>query len=59
MAAKKVMRVLGMVRRTFQNLDETTLKILYCSVVRPHLEYCLGMGSISEEGYCNTGESAT
>jgi len=40
-AAKKAMRVLGMVRRTFLNLDEMTLKILYCSFVRPHLEYCI------------------
>ena len=39
--AKKAMLVLGIVRRTFQNLDETTLKILYCSFVRPHLEYCI------------------
>ena len=40
-AAKKAMRVLGMVRRTFRNWNETTLKILYCSFVRPHLEYCI------------------
>ena len=40
-AAKKAMRDLGMVRRTFRNLDETTLKILYCSFVRPHLDYCI------------------
>ena len=40
-AAKKAMRVLGMVRKTFRNLEETTLKILYCSFVRLHLEYCI------------------
>jgi len=39
-AAKKVMQVLGMVR-TFWNLDETTRKILYCSFVWPHLQYCI------------------
>jgi hypothetical protein len=36
-AAKKAMRVLGMVRRTCRNLAEATLKILYCSFIRPHL----------------------
>ena len=40
-AAKKAMRVLGMVKRSFKNLDEDSLKMIYCSYIRPHLEYCI------------------
>jgi ribonucleases P/MRP protein subunit RPP40 len=40
-AAKKAMRVLTMVKRTLLNEDETTLKILYLSFERSHLEYCI------------------
>ena len=40
-AAKKAMRVLGMVKRSFKNLDEESLKTIYCSYIRPHLEYCI------------------
>jgi ribonuclease P/MRP protein subunit RPP40 len=40
-AAKKAMRILGMIKRSFKNLDEVSLKTLYCSFVRPHLEYCI------------------
>jgi transcription termination factor NusB len=40
-AAKKAMRVLGMINRSFRNLDEELLKMLYCTYVRPHLEYCI------------------
>ena len=39
--AKKAMRVLGMVKRSFKNLDEESLKTIYCSYIRPHLEYCI------------------
>ena len=38
-AAKKAMRILGMIGRTFKSLDDASLKTLYCSFVRPHLEY--------------------
>ena len=38
--ANKANRVLGLVRRTFDNLDEEMLVLLYKSLVRPHLEYC-------------------
>ena len=38
--ANKVNRVLGLIRRTFDNLDEEMLVLLYKSLVRPHLEYC-------------------
>ena len=40
-SAKKAMRVLGMIKRSFKHLDEESLKLLYCSFVRPHLEYCI------------------
>ena len=40
-AAKKAMRVLGMVKRSFKNLDKESLKTIYCSYIRPHLEYCI------------------
>ena len=38
--ANKANRVLGLVRRTFDNLDEEMLVLLYKSLVRLHLEYC-------------------
>ena len=40
-AAKKAMRILGMVKRSFKNLDADSLKTIYCSFVRSHLEYCI------------------
>ena len=40
-AAKKAMRVLGMIKRSFKKLDEESLRTLYCTYVRPHLEYCI------------------
>ena len=30
-----------MINRSFKNLDEELLKMLYCTYVRPHLEYCI------------------
>ena len=38
-AIKKAKRVLGLVKRTFINLDEKTLPLLFTSLVRSHLEY--------------------
>ena len=38
--ANKANKVLGLIRRTFDNLDEEMLVLLYKSLVRPHLEYC-------------------
>ena len=32
-------RILGLIRRTFNYLDATTVKQLYTALVRPHLEY--------------------
>src|SRR5258708_17813844 len=40
-AAKKAMRVLGMIKRNFRNLDSQSLKTLYCSFVRPQMEHCV------------------
>ena len=36
---KKANRTLGIIRRTFRFLNDETLKLLFCSLVRPHLEY--------------------
>ena len=38
--ANKANQVRGLIRRTFDNLDEEMLVLLYKSMVRPHLEYC-------------------
>ena len=38
--ANKANKVLGIIRRTFDNLDEEMLVLLYKSLVRPYLEYC-------------------
>ncbi|KAI8513794.1 hypothetical protein Bbelb_081180 [Branchiostoma belcheri] len=38
-AAKKANQVLGLVKRCFSNLDESSVPILFKCMVRPHLEY--------------------
>lgn len=38
-AVLKANRILGMIKNTFSNIDETTLPMLYKALVRPHLEY--------------------
>ena len=43
--AKKVKRTLVIIRRTFRFLDDETLKLLFCSLVRPHLEYATTLWS--------------
>ena len=41
-ATQKAMKILlGLIKRNFKKLDEATFKVLYCSYVRPHLEYCI------------------
>jgi hypothetical protein len=40
-AAKKAMRVLGMVRRQFKDLDRECFIILYKTFVRPHMEFAI------------------
>ena len=39
LAVKKAFRTVGIIRHTFLNLDETTLPLLFKSMVRPLLEY--------------------
>ena len=36
---KKANKILGLIKKTFANLDANTLPLLYKSMVRPHLEY--------------------
>ena len=38
-SVKKANRVLGIIKKSFSHLDETTLPLLYKTLVRPHLEY--------------------
>jgi hypothetical protein len=38
-AVGKANKKLGLIKNSFEYLDETTLKLLYKSLVRPHLEY--------------------
>ena len=42
--ANKANKVLALIRRTFDNLDEEMLVLLYKSLVRPHLDYCHAVG---------------
>ena len=37
---KKASKLLAMIRRTFDHLDEKILPLLYTAIIRPHLEYC-------------------
>ena len=38
-AIKKANKILGLIKKTFANLDANTLPLLYKSMVSPHLEY--------------------
>ena len=38
-AVKQANKVLGLIKHSFTGLDDTTLPLLYMSMVRPHLEY--------------------
>ena len=38
-SVKKANRVLGIIKKSFSHLDETTLPLLYKTLVRPYLEY--------------------
>ena len=40
-AAKKAMKVLGMIRRQFIDIDKEYFLILYKSFVRPHMEFAI------------------
>jgi len=39
LAAKKANQILGMIKRSFNYLDMSTVKLLYVCMIRPHLEY--------------------
>ena len=38
-AVKQANKVLGLITHSFTALDDTTLPLLYTSMIRPHLEY--------------------
>ena len=38
-SVKKAFRMLGLIKRSFQNKKEETFPLLYMALVRPHLEY--------------------
>ena len=40
-AVKTANRILGMIKRTFNYLNREIVLLLYKSLVRPHLEYCV------------------
>jgi len=40
-AAKKAMKVLGIIHRQFKDLDKECFVILYKTFVRPHLEFAI------------------
>ena len=35
----KANRILGLIRRTYVHMDGSSMKLLFCALVRPHLEY--------------------
>jgi len=47
-AATKASRMLGLIRKTFTLLGETTLPTLFTAIIRPHLEYGNVMRGIEE-----------
>jgi len=40
-AAKKEMKIPGLVRRQFKNMDRECFTLLYKTFIRPHLEYAI------------------
>ena len=40
-AAKDIMSVLGMIKRTFSTLNKETFLTLYSTYIKPHLEHCI------------------
>ena len=37
----KANRSLGVIRNNFKNLDPTTFILMYCALVKPHLDYAV------------------
>jgi len=44
-AAKKAMRILGMVRRQFKDMDKECFTLMYRTFIRPYLEYAIQVWS--------------
>ena len=44
-AAKKAMRILGMVRRQFKDMDKECFTLMYRTFIRPYLEYAIQIWS--------------
>ena len=40
-SVKKANRVIGMIKRNFTNFDRDVIMMLYKSLVRPHIDYCV------------------
>ena len=42
-AISKANREIGIIRNSFKSLDLISLRLLYCSLVRPHLDYAVSV----------------
>ena len=51
MSIDKANRLLGIIRRSFCALDNTSFTILYKAIVRPHLEYAANIWNRYKKGY--------
>ena len=51
--ATKANRVLGMIRKTFKYKNKDIIRLLYTSLVRPHLEYAVSAWCPYFEKDCN------
>ena len=40
-SAATARKVIGMMRRTFRNLDVSDFRLIYKTYIRPHLEFCI------------------
>jgi ribonuclease P/MRP protein subunit RPP40 len=40
MQVNKSNRILGLIRRSYEYLDAESVKLLFCALIRPHLEFC-------------------
>ena len=49
-AASKGNQILSMLRRTFHRLDVNLTRLLYCSFVRPRLEFCSTVWNPNHKG---------
>jgi hypothetical protein len=41
----KANRILGLIRRSFEYMDKDIMKLMFCALVRPHLEYACSVWS--------------